>query len=69
MAQKPHARSQPSATLTYAHGSADAGRVRFSRSRAGTGGDEPAGRRPRVTGTPNPATASTSGRASASSSP
>ena len=67
MAQKPHALSQPSATFTYAHGAAAGGRGRFSRSKLGSGGRP--GLRPRVTGTPKPATASTSGSASASSAP
>ena len=64
MAQKPQALSQPSATFTYAHGAADAGRGRLSRSSAGA-----PRRGPSVTGTPKPETSSTSGRASASSVP
>ena len=74
MAQNPQALSQPSATFTYAHGRATRGRGRLSRSSDGTGSsvadsDRPPGLAPSVTGTPNPATESTSGSASASSAP
>ena len=41
MAQKPQARSQPSATFTYAHGAVGAGRGRLSRSKLGTGPRSP----------------------------
>ncbi len=66
MAQKPQVRSQPSATFTYAHGAVAGGRGSSSRSKAGTSCE--GGLRPIVTGTPNGATRSTSGSASASSS-
>ena len=71
MAQNPHERSHPSAIFTYAHGEVERGRGRFNRSRLGTGGPAvtESGLRPSVTGTPNPATWSTSGSASASSDP
>ena len=69
MAQNAHARSQPSATFTYAQGALGAGRGSSSRSRT------PAGLRPRSTtstsapSSANPTTASASGSAAASSSP
>ncbi len=69
IAQKAHARSQPSATFTYAHGVDETGRGSSSRSRT------PVGLRPRSTTSdrlPSPAkptTASASGRARASSVP
>ena len=76
MAQNPHERSQPSAIFTYAHGAVDRGRGRLSRSSVGTRRVGPGsvmsgvGSTPRAsTGTPKPATWSTSGSASASSSP
>ena len=71
IAQNPHDRSQPSAIFTYAHGELDLGRGRLSRSSIGAGpaGDTPSDLRPSVTGTPKPATWSTSGSASASSAP
>ena len=66
IAQNPHVRSQPSAIFTYAQGAEAGGRGRLSRSRDGAAG-------PAFTvsdtGTPNPATVSTSGSASASSLP
>ena len=37
IAQNPHERSHPSAILTYAHGTADFGRGRLSRSNSGSG--------------------------------
>ena len=84
MAQNPQERSQPSAILTYAHGTVDFGRGRFSRSNSGSGVDDtgmslraaPLGTSvpSRSTGVtlnawPNPATWSTSGSSAASSSP
>ncbi len=68
IAQKAQARSQPSATLRYAHGARGAGRGSSRRSRT------PVGRVTNSTGASdpspaNPTTASTSGNAAASSSP
>ena len=73
MAQKPHALSHPSAIFTYAHGRSEAGRRKLSKSNCGASAsaiaDSPSGRVRKLTGTPKPATRSTSGRASASSTP
>ena len=75
MAQKPQLRSHPSAIFTYAHGDAEAGRGRLSRSKVGTGAlvtgiserrGEDAGP---ANAFPKPATVSISGSAAASSSP
>ncbi len=69
IAQKAQARSQPSATFTYAHGVVGAGRGSSSRSRT------PDGFRPirttceRLPSPAKPTTESASGRASASSVP
>ena len=41
MAQKPQARSHPSATFTYAHGRVLRGRGRLSRSKSGSDGLRP----------------------------
>ena len=71
MAQNAHARSQPSATFTYAHGAVGAGRGSSSRSRTPTGlrrGDDIT--TSAIAPSPaNPTTASASGNAAASSSP
>ena len=74
IAQNPHDRSHPSAIFTYAHGDVERGRGRLSRSSSGSGAELTGiSLRPDVdgtfTGTPNPATWSTSGNASASSAP
>ena len=73
IAQNPQRRSQPSAIFTYAHGAFDAGRGRLSKSNAGVGRLRSAtgveGTICSVRLSPNPATRSTSGSASASSSP
>ena len=71
IAQNAHARSQPSATFTYAHGAVGAGRGSSSRSRTPTGLRRgAAARRRRCAPSPaNPTTASASGSAAASSSP
>ena len=72
MAQNPQVRSQPSAIFTYAHGDELLGRGKFNKSSDGTGAD-PTGisffGAGVCTGTPKPATKSTSGNSSASSCP
>ena len=64
MEQYPHALSQPSAILRYAHGFPEAGRGRFKRSNSGTSAFLV-----KETGTPKPATWSTSGSESCISFP
>ena len=74
MAQNPHERSQPSAILTYAHGAVDARPRQVEQVELGHGDgadrDQLAALGGAATsGTPKPATWSTSGSAAASSSP